>query len=524
MKRGRLVPFGLMVAIALSAGAVRAAPFKCPQVGGDFVFGQEGGASSLDQMASGATSTRNIAMNIYESLMTRDENNHPILELAASLHEAPNHLTYTFKIRTGVHFHNGKILTSADVFASFDRYEKIGVGRAMLSNVDHWNAPDAATFTIHMKQIQPTFIEALSSFSAPIVIMPAEDRDVPAEDLTQPIGTGPYQFVSAEPGRSVKLKRFDGYKPNTSFQQRTGLGGYKQACFDTVTFRVVTDPSVRVAGLRSGALQGVDDLPAAAVSDIKSDPNISVLPMKTGWIQIVEPNTSNPPTDKLLVRKAIQAALDMDEIMDAASPGNYRLNVGFQFPGQPDYSDAGKETYNRHNADLVKKYLAEAGYQGEPVILLTNKDYAPMYNAALAVEQQLQAVGINAQMKVVGWPNSVRMARNTTEGWNLLFTRWGTQPALGALATMQLLVQPNAAYKPPEGNDDPDVLAAWQDMNTLPTRNGRHAAFVRMQALVLERVYAIPLGVSSQLQAVRSNVGGFVPFGIPRMANVWFNH
>jgi peptide/nickel transport system substrate-binding protein len=518
------VSFGVLAIAALSLGTARAEPFKCPHVGGDFVFGQEANINTLDQMTSSTISTRNIAMNIYESLMTRDENNHPILELAEAMLEAPDHLTYTFKLRQGVHFHNGIPMTSADVVASFDRYAKVGNQRSTLDNVDHWDAPDAATFVIHMKKIQPTFIEALSSFSVPIVIIPAANRDVPAQQLTQPIGTGPYQLVEATPGSMVKLKRFDGYKPNTSFQQRTGFGGYKQACFDTVTFRIVTEGGARVAGMKTGELQGVEDIPANSVPDLKNDTNITILPLKDWWIQIANPNISNPPTDKLLVRQAIQAALDMDEIMDAASDGNYQLNVGFQYPNQPDYTDAGKETYNLHDPALARKYLTEANYQGEPVVLLTNKDYPPMYNSALVMQQQLQAVGINAQMKVVDWPTSVQMMLNTTEGWNFHFTGWGTQPALGALATMQFMIQPTATYKPKGGIDDPDMLAAWNDMNTLPTEEGRQQAFARMQKLVLDRVYAVPFGSFTKVQAVRSNVDGFVPFRIPRMANVWFTH
>jgi peptide/nickel transport system substrate-binding protein len=524
MSRGFFTPIGLLAAAALSVATAHADPFKCPHVGGEFVFGQEANINTLDQMTSSTVSTRNIAMNLYESLMTRDENNHPILELADSMVEAPDHLTYTFKLRQGVHFHNGKLMTSADVVASFDRYAKVGNQRSSLDNVDRWDAPDAATFVIHMKKIQPTFIESLSSFSVPIVIIPAESRDVPAQQLTEPIGTGPYQLVESVPGSAVKLKRFDGYSPNTSFQERTGFGGYKQACFDRVTFRIVTEPGARVAGLRTGELQGVEDLPSKSVADLKTDKNITIMPLKNWWIQIATPNISNPPTDKLLVRKAIQAALDMDEIMDAASDGNYNLNVGFQYPNQPDYTDAGKATYNLHDGELAKKYLAQAGYQGEPVVLLTDKDYPPMYNSALVMQQQLQAVGINAQMKVVDWPTSVQMSLNTTEGWNFFFTGWGTQPALGGLATMQFLVQPNAAYKPVDGKDDPDVLAAWNDMNTLPTAAGRQDAFARMQTLVLERVYAVPFGSFSKVQAVRSDVNNFVPFRIPRVANVWFSH
>ena len=161
----------IAAAVALASPAL-AAPFSCPKKGGDLVFGGEAKVNSLDQYASNTISTRNVAMNIFESLMTRDENFNPILELAESMTESPDHLTYTFKIRQGVKFHNGKDMTTADVMASFDRYAKLGIERSNLVNVDKWEAPDKYTFVIRMKKPQPTFIEDLSSFSVPIVIIP----------------------------------------------------------------------------------------------------------------------------------------------------------------------------------------------------------------------------------------------------------------------------------------------------------------------------------------------------------------
>ena len=521
MRRGMFSTISVLAGLTLAAGTALAAPFKCPHVGGDFVFGQEANINSLDQMTSSTISTRNIAMNMFEALTTRDENFSPILELADSMTESPDHLTYTFKLRQGVHFHNGKEMTSADVVASFDRYAKIGLQRSTLGNVDHWDAPDKDTFAIHMKQVQPTFLEALSSFSVPIVIIPSEDENDPPQQLKS-IGTGPYELVQSVPGSFVKLKRFDGYKPNTNFEQRTGFGGYKQACFDTVTFRIVTEGQARVAGLQTGELQGVEDVPSKSLPDVKKNPKITILPLNNWWIQIALPNTSVPPTDNVDFRKAVQAALDMDEIMDAASDGNYKLNVGFQYPNQADYSDAGKGTYNLHDATLAKKYLASSGYKGEPVVLLTDKDYAPMYNSALVMQQQLQAIGIKAVLKVVDWPTSVQMALKPDTGWNFFYTGWGTQPALGALATMQFLVNPGAVYMPAGGKDDPDMLAAWNDMNSQPTAAARQAAFARMQQVTLDKTYAVPFGSFTKVQAARSDVKGFVPFRIPRMANVWF--
>src|SRR4051812_33455770 len=165
MRRALLTPFGLFAGLALAAAPTMAEPFKCPRIGGNFVFGQEANINGLDQMASGTISTRNVAMNMFESLMTRDENFSPILELANSLTESPDHLTYTFKLRQGIRFHNGKAMTSADVVASFDRYARMGLHRSTLGNVDRWDAADRDTFVIHLKSVQPTFVEVLSSFS-----------------------------------------------------------------------------------------------------------------------------------------------------------------------------------------------------------------------------------------------------------------------------------------------------------------------------------------------------------------------
>ena len=523
LRRAILSTFFAVAGIVAIATSVSAETFKCPHVGGNFTFGQEANINGLDQMTSGTISTRNIAMNMFESLMTRDENFNPILELADSLAESQDHLTYTFKLRQGIRFHNGKEMTSADVVASFDRYAKIGLYRSTLGNVDHWDAPDKGTFVITLKKVQPTFLEILSAFSAPIVIIPAEDRDDPSMQL-KTIGTGPWELVESVPGGYVKMKRYAGYKPNTNFEQKTGFGGYKQACFDTVTFRIVTEPQARVAGLKTGELQGVEDLPTKSLADLKADKNITIIPLQNWWIQIAQPNVSVPPTDNLMFRKAVQAVLDMDEVMDAASDGNYRLNVGFQYPNQAFYSDAGKETYNIKNAELAKKYLAQSGYKGEPVILLTDKDYPAMYNSSLVMQQQMQAIGINAQLKVVDWPTSANMALKPDTGWNLFYTGWGTQPALGALATMQFFVMPGAVYMPKGGQDDPELLASWNEMNSLPTVQGRKDAFAKMQKYALEQVYTLPLGSLTKVQAVRSNVKGYVPYRIPRMSNVWFEN
>ena len=136
------VRLSILAGVMGLAGPALAAPFTCPKKGGDLVFAGEAKINSLDQYASNTISTRNVAMNIFEALLTRDETNKPIPDVAESFTESPDGLVYTFKLRQGVKFHNGKDMTSADVMASFDRYSKVGLERSMLVNVDKWEAPD----------------------------------------------------------------------------------------------------------------------------------------------------------------------------------------------------------------------------------------------------------------------------------------------------------------------------------------------------------------------------------------------
>jgi peptide/nickel transport system substrate-binding protein len=234
------------------------------------------------------------------------------------------------------------------------------------------------------------------------------------------------------------------------------------------------------------------------------------------------PNTHVPPTDNVYFRKAVQAALNMDDIMDGASDGAYRLNVGFQYPTQKTYTEAGKETYNLHDAATAKQYLQQASYKGEPVVLLTSKDYPALYNSALIMGEQLKAIGVNVQMTILDWPSSIAMRQRPDSVWNFFFTGWGTEPSLGPIPTMQQMMPPNPTYFPKPGQEDPELAADFKDMNVLPTAEGRHAAFAKMQQRILDQAYVIPFGSITLIEAVRSNVKGFKPFRIPRVSNVWF--
>ncbi|MBI1773780.1 MAG: ABC transporter substrate-binding protein [Proteobacteria bacterium] len=509
--------------LAFGAGSAEAQQFSCPKKGGEFVFAEEAKVNSLDQYTSSTVSTRNITLNMYESLMTRDERFSPMPELAQSVDASDDGLTYVFKLRPGIKFHNGKPMSSADVVASFQRYFKVGIDRGYLEAIANLEAPDPLTFIVKMKAPQPTFLENLSSFLVPVAITPAENTSAAPMQMA-PIGTGPFQYVEFIADSHVKLKRFDGYTPDTRYKDIDGFGGYKVACVDTVVFRIVTEPGARVAGLETGELHGVEDVPTKSVERLKQNKSIVLKPLNNFWIPVAEVNASLPPTNNLKFRQAVQAALDMDEIMEAASDGSYTLQFGMQYPFQAAYSEAGKETYNQKNPAKAKQLLAEAGYKGEEMILLTNRDYTVMYNASLVMMEQLKAVGINAKLLVLDWPAATQMWLKTDTGWNWFFDGYANGPYIGPVATVRNFANPQYAYKPKTPADVDKVFdAAFDEMVNGKTFEIRKAAFAKAQARMLEQVYVLPFGTMPKVQAVRSNVENFRPFRIPRISNVYFS-
>ena len=506
-------------ALALCFAHAAQAQFVCPVKGGSMTFALEARVPNLDQHAGNAAATRNVAMNIFETLLTRDEKLAPMLELAESMTEAPDGMSYTFKIRPGIQFHNSKPLTSADVAASFNRYKRVGVDRSILNAAAGWDTPDPATFVIRMTAPLPTFIEQLSSFTAPIVIIPAENENAPPPQLPS-IGTGPYMLDELRPDSFIRLKRYDSYKPDTRHKDLEGFAGYKQPCLDTVTYRMMTEPAARTAALEVGEIQGVEDVPVASQKRLAANKDITMSKLDTFWLQVAIQNFAFPPTNNLLVRQAMLAAMDFEEIMEAASEGQYRPMNGFQYPGQAYYTEAGKNLLNQKNPAKAKRLLAEAGYKGEKVILLTNREFPVMYNTSLVMAEQLKAAGINAELQVLDWPAALQKSVKETEGWNVFYTGWITIPALGGPQVMRQMAPPNSVQKW-EANPDPQFMAAFKGLTEGKTLEERRDAFARAQQRALELVTVIPFGVTPKVQAVRANVQNFRSYYMPRASNVW---
>ncbi len=498
-----------LVAVALAAG-----PAAAQKRGGTIVFAQEAPPPTLDPYFSTSISTRNVAMNIFETLVTRDENNGIIKELAEDYSVSPDGLTYTFTIRKGVKFHNGKDLTSADVKASYERYKRMALPKVTLAPVTSFEAPDPYTFVIKLKEPVPVFLEEITAFVSPIAILPAEqsDREGGKIDI---IGTGPFQLVEWVADSHLKLKRFEGYKPDERSKGTDGFAGRKVALVDMVDIRLVKEPGARVAGLESGQLHIVEDIPIESAKRLAGRKDIVLYDLKNWWLHGAWVNHARGPTDNPKIRRAMQIALDMEAIMDISTDGAYKVQPGLQYPGNPYYVTDGKELYNVNDPKKAQALLKEAGYKGEELVIITNSSYQSMYKAAQVVAEQLKAVGFKVRIDVFDWATATARRRNK-DAWNLWFTGQGTGPSVGPFTALKDVVTPQLNQFTP----DPVLDKLFDEMISGTTMEARKASFGKFQARVYDNVLFLKFGDLERKQASRANVKGYIPYRIPRFWNV----
>ena len=508
---------GILSLFLIGAAIVSAPPALAQKKGGTAVIGQEAGPPTLDMHFTTNIAARNVVMQMYEQLITRDESNAPVLELAESLAESADGLTYTFKLRKGIKFHNGKTMTSADVLASYERFKRIGVLRNDLEPVAEFSAPDADTFVIKLKRKVPIFLEQISSFANPIAIYPAEQKDREG-GKADPIGTGPYQHVEWMADSHVKLKRYDGYTADTRHKGTSGFGGHKTAWLDGLDFRYVKEGVARVAGLETGQLHMVEDVPTKSAKRLKDNKAIVLHPVQRWWIQMAFVNHANPPFDKLEVRRAMQIGLDMEEIMDVAADGAFDLQPGYQYPGTPYFNEAGKQHYNVNDRKKAQALLKSSGYKGEEIVLMTLPAYQGIYDGSVVVAGQLKDIGFNVRLDPVDLPQMGARQPKPDGGWHLSFNGLGTGPAVGPLAAIVFMNGPNKLTHKP----DPVFDAIYNEMLQGETLEARKATFAKAQERIYDQVMMVKFGDLTKVMGARANLKGFTPYRIPRLWNVWF--
>lgn len=484
-------------------------------MGGEMVLAQGSNPPSLDAMTTSSEASRNINLNIYETLVTIDEDVNAIPLLAESWTVSDDGLKYVFTLREGVKFHNGDIMDAGDVVASLERYREVGATGELLAQVATIEETGDNEVTLTMTEPTPTFIEGFASVRAPAVIIPAEEAGKGADEI-EIIGTGPYKFVEYVPDSHVLLERFDDYSQDTDWDGPTGFGGKKTPYLDTVRFRVIPEAGARIAALEAGEIDWSDQVPVPAAKRMMSNPEINIYEARQWAFLTLILNWKLPPTDDVNFRRAVLYAIDPEEVMAIATEGFYDLNHGWQYPNYLYYSgDIGKDDYMQ-DLDRARAALAESDYDGEEFTILTDPNYGEHNRAAVVIASQLQGIGINAVVRQLDWP-TVLQVRLTDEGWNGWTLMQGVEPFLGPYGFASLMT----GDRPHQRETDPRLDAAYEKLVSGQTVEERQDAFAELQQAMYDLVPQIKLGDVGRMQAGLSNFKGFVPFRAPRVYDVW---
>ena len=344
--------------------------------------------NSLDPHKTVKAGTREVMFNVFEGLMKPTPEGDLTPAIASDYQVSDDRLTYTFTLRDGVKFHNGETVTAEDVVYSIQRCaaatETGIVPVEAFSNITDIQAPDASTVTITLAQPDNEFLSYMTT-----AILPA---DYDQQD-TDPVGTGPFKFVSRAAQDSIVLEKFDDYWGTP-------------AQLDQVTFKIIENADSLLMSLQSGAIDLCAHLTSTQVAQLGEDFNVDEGTMNL--VQALYLNNAVAPFDNELVRQALCYAIDKQAIIDLAFDG-YGSPIGSSmYPAFGKYFDESLTNYYPHDTENAKELLAQAGYpDGFSMTITVPSNYKPHMDTAQVLVQQLAEVGITAEIQAVEWESWV---------------------------------------------------------------------------------------------------------------------
>jgi peptide/nickel transport system substrate-binding protein len=345
----------------------------------------------------------------------------------------------------------------------------------------------------------------------------------PNEPIQEVMGSGPFVFKADEwqPGNRVVFEKFKDYVPRT--EPPSGMAGAHIAKVDRMVWSYIPDNNTGLSALQTGEIDYLDEVPFDFFPMIKADKNIKLVDINSGNPGIIRPNHLHPPFDNPKARQALIYLVDQKEYMQAAvgDPALYDEFCGAYFIcGSENSSEAGSEPFRKRNIAKAKQLLAEAGYKGEPVVLLQPTD-RPLYNAwVMVLIQNLRDAGVKVDPQASNW-SAITSRREKKEppaqgGWNLFVTGappTGTDPASSPYFTP-------ACEKANTGWPcDRPMLAMIDQWSREPDESKRHALIDEIQKRAYETVPFVILGQYRQPVAVRTNVQGV----LKAESNVFWN-
>jgi peptide/nickel transport system substrate-binding protein len=424
--------------------------------------------------------------------------------------------TYTFRLRQGVKFHNGATMTADDVVWSLKRWldpatqwrclsEFSATGIARIETIE---APDPLTVVITLDQPTALFLPTIARPDCGQTAIIHRDSVGADGKWIAPIGTGPFKFADWKRGQYIDIVRFDGYVSRS--EPRTGYTGAKDAKVDRVRFNVVPDSSAAKAGLLSGSLDVIMSLSTPDLEGLRSQPDVQLSITPGLALTGILFQTRDPLLKDVRIRRAIALSLDTPQIVDAVMEGTARANNSALPIGSPFYGEVQSHGYEQNLAE-AKKLLAQAGYHGQPIKMITNKRYTYVFDSAMLVQAMAQAVGINIEIEVLDWATQLDRY-NRGDYQSMAFTY---SARLDPSLSFEMLTGPKAS-QPRKVWDNAEAQEMLRQSMMIDDAAKRQALFDEMHRRFIADVPMVVLFNNSELTALRKNVKGYAGWLYPQ--------
>jgi peptide/nickel transport system substrate-binding protein len=436
--------FSAALAIAATAVSLHAFP-QAAQAQKTLTVVMHADLKIVDPIWTTAYITRNHGYMIYDTLFAMDAKGEYKPQMVDKWTVSKDELLWSFTLRDGLLFHDGKPVTSEDVIASLKRWAaRDALGQKLWSFVVEAKAVNAKTFELKLNAPTGLMLLALGKPSSAVpFIMPARIAATsPNEQIKEYIGSGPFVFKTDEwkPGDKAVYVKFDKYKPRS--EPVSGMSGGKVVKVDRVEWKVINDQQTASNALIKGEVDIVeipshDLLPVMAKSaDVKF---LDANPLGNQFV--FRFNTTAKPFDNPKIRQALFYAFNQEDFLKAVvgDAKYYKTCKALFICGTPLASDRGMEDKLESNMKKARELLAEAKYDGTPIVLMHSTDLAVLTNLAPVAKSLMEKAGFKVDMQSMDWGSVVaRRSKKdppTAGGWHAFLTSWVAADVMNPVST-----------------------------------------------------------------------------------------
>ncbi|MEN6429755.1 MAG: ABC transporter substrate-binding protein [Coriobacteriales bacterium] len=508
-RESRLIALSLVLALVVAALA--GCGTKQESTGGEqpatgseyadtFTFAQGADPRGLDPALVDDGESSKVIVNIYEGLLKYADDSTEVEPcLSESWEVSEDGLTYTFKLRQGVKFHDGTDFNAEAVKFNIDRQlppkvtEDMGYAGFVFGTVKDVVVVDDYTVKINLTQKNTAFLANLAMSLAAPMVSPKALQDNNNSVMEAPCGTGPYKFVEWNKGENVVLVRNDDYWG-------------EKAKTKNIIFRFIADNSARVLALTNGEVDMIDGIDATVVDQIKNG-GCELFEAPGMNVNYMAYNVTSPLFKDVAARKAFSQAIDRQELVQSLYQGYSEVAETILPSFVPGYDPSVKQV--AYDPEAAKAGLAKAGIKKVHVIAYSNPrpyNAATGQSLATAVQGYLQKVGVECTIDIFDWTTYKEKVK--AGDFDVAFYGW-----IGDNGDpdnfLNLLSDPDPTMNIARWQD-PVYIKGIKDALAMPNGPERNAKYAELEKYAAEQAVWLPISHAKMLAGYRKGVDGFV--------------